>query len=848
MAGWTRLYDTSGLATGDVNATSRVRNTNDTKDKNIIKLDKNLSELRFKDQQFLFEFWHIILKKLEIGQSADKQSGVTKPTLYYKLGDSAETIVNQLTCREGAGEFLNIKNNQLSALVPKIRLFKIINYGKGKTGGEREVEFSFIDNTDVKKIVEDRIGRGAGVGLQSFSWDFQGTNPAESDKLITAEAVFVFQTLEELFRNRGGYSFADLTFFNLKSSQNKLLEEEKCALEQSTVETTSEGAYYIRAEVGWAFPKVNKEFFVSLGFENESAKKIKRALENSCYNFLIYPLNHQLAINEEGVATITFKFQAAIEDIIGVSPYANILGTGEEDTKLIESIKERNKAVKWGLENLKVSAERKKAGTEKEYEEASHATFNVNEKNLKKLGLPIEKHNQVFNESEIKKYGMTEALQKVKEEEIDAAAEKLNASGPLGEQVYGTLLNKLVENNLLYQAKLPTGAYDKWIKNLTATDEQKSIVAGEDISIQPLLEVYASEGERAKEIKNSIEKHDFDAAQKSSKGYKNVLFFFYGDLVEVALQIINKRDKQKLTEKMGFILGPIEVQGTLPDKTERRSIADIPISIEFFQEWFTKTIIKPGITEYTLKNFFRSSIASLIEGVLHSVKSKDETERKQLLGMTLVHVPVVNGVDTIQKTVSGKKNKEGETKTLWLEEYKKAIAVKNFDSVKPFLVIYFSKVPNFSVKDMDYKRDEKDGIYHLYPGSDTGIVLNINYEKTNIEGFYESQLISRKGEVLDVYNCKLKLVGNTLFKNGDLVYIEPSSLLGSFGEFRSAAKRLGMLGYYRVVKVNSKIDIGEYETNLDCIAEIAKRGGCNEKKAIEKITTKEYIDIKGKNS
>jgi len=58
------------------------------------------------------------------------------------------------------------------------------------------------------------------------------------------------------------------------------------------------------------------------------------------------------------------------------------------------------------------------------------------------------------------------------------------------------------------------------------------------------------------------------------------------------------------------------------------------------------------------------------------------------------------------------------------------------------------------------------------------------------------------------------MVGNNLFQNGQMVYINADLGFGSV-----VAQKLGLGGYYRVYKSENFIESGKYETKISCMWE-----------------------------
>ena len=69
------------------------------------------------------------------------------------------------------------------------------------------------------------------------------------------------------------------------------------------------------------------------------------------------------------------------------------------------------------------------------------------------------------------------------------------------------------------------------------------------------------------------------------------------------------------------------------------------------------------------------------------------------------------------------------------------------------------------------------------------------------------------------YNADLSLVGNSIFKPGMFIYINPSiSGLGDIRMKNSIARRIGLGGYYLITKVSGQIDAASgWGTSLTAI-------------------------------
>ena len=67
--------------------------------------------------------------------------------------------------------------------------------------------------------------------------------------------------------------------------------------------------------------------------------------------------------------------------------------------------------------------------------------------------------------------------------------------------------------------------------------------------------------------------------------------------------------------------------------------------------------------------------------------------------------------------------------------------------------------------------------------------------------------------LFNVYNAEISMIGNNLFTNGQIVFINPArSVMGSPCDPNSSAFRLGIGGYFVVTGVEHILERGKYET------------------------------------
>ena len=113
----------------------------------------------------------------------------------------------------------------------------------------------------------------------------------------------------------------------------------------------------------------------------------------------------------------------------------------------------------------------------------------------------------------------------------------------------------------------------------------------------------------------------------------------------------------------------------------------------------------------------------------------------------------------------------------------------------------------------------RNGVYNLGIGRDRGIVKNIKFSRSDSPYEEEMRVEQRRseqgftlGEFRQVYNATVKLVGNTLFRNGQYVRLDPSTM----GLEQRTAIQLGLGGMYVITKVEGELSRAGYATTLTC--------------------------------
>jgi hypothetical protein len=171
----------------------------------------------WQDQCFLIEGWRAITDKFQACTKDAQASGYQN---VIPIRAESADVVSVLADREDAQLFFSLSPAQLSMLVPSIRLF-IVRYKQQKKGGKTVIvpddspqELYLDDFTEqdmVRSIMSGKKGRAEAIGLENFSYEFDGKDPATTDSLIKANLKLIFTSFDTLMRKQdNGAKFLDL--------------------------------------------------------------------------------------------------------------------------------------------------------------------------------------------------------------------------------------------------------------------------------------------------------------------------------------------------------------------------------------------------------------------------------------------------------------------------------------------------------------------------------------------------------------------------------------------------------------------------------------------------------------
>ena len=257
------------------------------------------------------------------------------------------------------------------------------------------------------------------------------------------------------------------------------------------------------------------------------------------------------------------------------------------------------------------------------------------------------------------------------------------------------------------------------------------------------------------------------------------------------------------------------------------SLANLPISLEYFGNWFYENVISVEREQYFFRRFLDDVLNGLVQPILNTMCGDQKTLR---LGYTLhtVAADVLPNTIAAGNQVSIYPPREENPYSLqfgvdgFVDAVRKAAfkgAQAGQDELMTTLILIHAEQVNVkrtgSVED-----DQRDGVYHFFLGSDRGLVKQFNFSKKqmpqlramNIERVNKGA--TKAGILVLPMDVSLTMFGNGLLRNGSMIFVN-----ADFGVGTRVADQLALGGYYRVYKSSNTIRPGFFETVVDCIFE-----------------------------
>jgi hypothetical protein len=787
------------------------------------------------------------------------------------------SYINHANKTREVDALLNLCPDVYALLTPYIKLYRVdyVDDDKLVPSKEQEIPFpNFIDPKDINRITNGTYGRYPGAGIKSFSWALDGVNPAEVTNNISAQLNLRFQTVQDLFslneslsagQDQAGY--LDLIIGSPTSFKDKPVDPPPAnsrlpSLSTACFEAESQAydatSYRIKVVAGWSTPpdfeSIVKKISSNSSKDPNFAKNLQQAIDRSRVALYLQNTTHELTFNENGAVDLAVNYQASLSGILR-TPQADIFVGGTEYDAVMKSLNKDLKA-----ENQKLSQILKQtAGAN-----ASGTNLDLNNPEIQQINNKKEKIledlMEIKNKSRSFKYKrfLSRLYDTGKIQWYNVPYENLTLYKDMTKEQKLKFFRSQQKSDRLGDkpsALDPATADVQRIQELT--ELQNFLTQNESMSDSELSSLQNKAGTKLTfgEAREKVKKELRTLYRKKSDGALRVPFFYLGDFLEEILHymdsmIVDENGKngsfQFLTAMVELIdpqlafriksvdircpnnadevitrtlgeIDPMRFRGLNSIKF-RTNIASIPISLEFFQEWFVNTVVRPQKEIFTFLNFVKSISSSLIAQSFNSICFEDGVN----FNLRFDTAPFNLGRSFVGKTTTA-------------DELANAKEVADRKAVSQLLPeMPFPVVPSLILYSVDsrpqtglYDEDLSNGIYHYYLGASCGLVKNMTFERQNIPYYREGRLQRTSAlsavQLRELYHANLSLIGNTIHRNGQYVFINPMAIgagsTTSRGDLPNYARLLGIGGYYMIVKVEHVITAEGFNVSIRALQE-----------------------------
>tara|TARA_R110000851_G_scaffold237619_6_gene390472 strand:+ start:7323 stop:9860 length:2538 start_codon:yes stop_codon:yes gene_type:complete len=783
--------------------------------------DEEENPKRFSPQCFLLDFYKSFTAKNE-GQSYGN---------FVKINVEPSQVINKLLNKKDGFGLNELTTAQMSNLVPKFRLYKTYASGEDK-------EFYFDDHTSIENLgasgtkttynkYEDfninHSTKPLAVGLKSFTWEDLGTNPANQGLSFKASLVLSCPSMQSLFvKSRNGLSFDELICPAGRKKTNETPEYDN-------------KHNRIRADVGWVMPSSS-----DIWGTQANRDRLKSAIEASQISLYLNLTSHELSINEDGTIELSIEFMASLEAGM-FSPKSDLFYLGRDKSKRLDFERTNISNQEKALADLKKK--------EQDEIDAGGQSWLKDSSKLNEIQALIDRQQEDLDTLKKARADAEESARLKKYQSLLTAIAKQKRFfsiqlTPKEMKAYGEL-NKLYQRKNLSSGELQTRRR-AIIKDLrlfnadykpnklanppsSATSMQAELSDGASRPVEQPKHKTLFIDNRKEQLADAAENIQDTITEAKDPSDRVFNYIYMGDLLEAAFGIVRKNqidegDRPDMIWR--FMVGQLKIYDFELQKYQNVNVADFPISWEYFQSFFLDKVIKPEKKTYNIRQFVKDIISELLVGSLSPLCfGKMAPEARTKVNTQVLTLPSYGDPDKPFPAGGDSDAENNDDISIFNSVDGKVKWTGYSPQSHNYLFIYPVGGTNYKWKG-DYEADQKNSILHLQLGADRGILKSVSFKRQDMPGQREANIqktVDSGGAVGNLlfsnkYNADLTLYGNTLFTNGTTLYLDPKGLgIGGLNQPNSMAQKLGVGGYYNVVKVNSSIESGKFETSLTTI-------------------------------
>lgn len=700
-------------------------------------------------------------------------------------------VVSKINVPSGHGksyrldrDFLNIENHKLSLLTPEIRLYRVDGDSYKPFYFPVTVDYNF---TDSGRLDLTKPFSANSAVIQSFNIDYLGENLFEAGAgMLEAALTINLDSLSGLFEvpDDSYAQLADLIMMRVPESMR--LPNSGKAPEVGSLE--SGRSLQIAATLGYSIQEKDGIF----------TEKEKSAIQDTKMLIHLFYKGRSLSYQQNGSVTINAQYHGNLQSV-GQDHIFNIVEQPETKRKFLDNQTFYTKAVGYAIAPG-----------------AGKPT-----KDLKK-DVPKKKEDKKSKQNKIdKKLNYLTSIVQELGKVVDNLIEK--------EKIHPVVFDAKSKGFFKFQGASTSDLKTSSVSTLhTAGTSQDDILAKDYI-------FYVNFGDLVDALAEKLLEKDFNEIQRNLQKDESD-----GNVTKQKhAAILKKIQKSKhFMSRVHVLFSNATIKAKGQEKEQTINLADVPVSMDILYSAVYEDFIKPRKYFLGLRELLEKFCTRILNSAL------DEYAGSDLINRVKVGASVIDGLDVKNRISNGKINVKdlntNVTDALASEEKNRALYL-----IYQPLRTASSRAPGGAQKEAD----QNEGIIHLRPSQDRGLIKNITFSQQSVFGM-EEYLIVGHGNSFDAlripHNATVTMFGNNLFLPSMEVYVDPEPF--GFGDPRglnAAARRLGIGGYYTILKVSTAFNAGTLITTLQLqFASYPETRGEPKRPAAQEEARKEANDIR----
>ena len=805
----------------------------------------------------------------------------TDARLWSYWGPPEDMVSKMIHPPEGKA-FIHATPAQLSILQPLLRFFLVNNEGAEEEiyFSEYTSEAHLDKLAALRRENGDIDGlnrqRGANVGVKQFSWEYH--NKHEGDRIVQASLDLYFGSLGELvnenylkFLFTNGLKSPDAAPLGQETGGDSLDDRLQALLKEIELKTpflrpdASTGKFstkpaalkalvrdkikgdfrQLKVAVGWSVPKGQRQELMRLfrGGETTSAtaagntpsgqtKKLKSFLQGVKGTQKILLLNlrtYDVEFNQNGTVRLNIQYVASTDNYLS-NEMSDVLGGNNFSSG---NLNERQVQIRRDL--LDGSKIWPKGYLGYQFQEAErmdstgiYAYVRMDRLRMESDVLAAKlRHKEITNERD-NRVGSDTGLAQLREWDKSVNDAYMAAKASLRYERYSQFLDRLIQTKSVWsmiadydQAKnkvtlsgasksgtTDRAAMENWLKKLTRLKQQ----ADKEATKKALK----SQAGKKEDNHFGVQAQGIPTYTESGTTQRKVMFARLGDIIKVGMELSQMRSD------VNFLLGTwypgaSGVPGYKATADEYEMIYDIPISLEYFGQFFYKNVILAEKDEWPFRNFYMATLKMVTQILNRLTGYKLRIQFDWATFSTYSRINPASGIidEPYLNQVRSNLNNE---------PYRAAKKVNTY-------YIMYAKQISLRNRSGNRTQDEQSGIYHYTLGASRGVAKEFLFKAQDVPQFQAKNiaaittneapgaLASAAKSLILPQDVDIEMIGNSLHRNGDLLYVDSRQALGSF-----ANTHLTLGGYYRVVKSIHTISSAGYSTTLGCVFQRRTKG------------------------